>query len=85
MEVVEKQTGRKPAELEGPEFPYEMSSLWSAFLSLNSGRTAGFNGPQGLSFTEIKAWSELTDTLLSPLDVETIKKLDQVYLKVANG
>jgi hypothetical protein len=82
---VEKQTGRRPAELEGPEFPYQLSHLWSAFLFLNSGRASGFNGPQGLSFSEIKAWSELTATPVSPVDVEIIKKLDSVFLRVANG
>jgi hypothetical protein len=38
-----------------------------------------------LSFSEIKAWSELTATPVSPVDVEIIKKLDSVFLRVANG
>ena len=82
---MEKQTGKRPAELEGPEFPYQLSHLWSAFLSLSSGRSSGFNGPQGLSFSEIKAWSELTATPVTPADVDVIKKLDTVYLRAANG
>lgn len=71
--------------MEGPEFPHELSHLWFAFLSLHSGRTSGFSGPQGLSFSEIKAWSELTATPVTPADVDVIKKLDTVYLRAANG
>jgi len=82
---VEKQTGKRPKELEGPEFPYQLAHLWSAFLSLHSGRASGFSGPQGLSFSEIKAWSELTATPVTPADVDVIKKLDTVYLRAANG
>ena len=82
---MEKQTGRRPKDLEGPEFPYELSHLWSAYLSLSSGRASGFNGPQGLSFSEIKAWSELTATPITPADVDVIKKLDTLYLRAANG
>jgi len=38
-----------------------------------------------LSFSEIKAWSELTATPVTPADVDVIKKLDTVYLRAANG
>ena len=85
LETVEKQTGKRPKDLEGPEFPYELSHLWSAFVFLSSGRSSGFSGPEGLSFSEIKAWSELTATPVSPADVDVIKKLDTLYLRVANG
>ena len=85
LEVVERQTKKRPKELEGPDFPYELAHIWSAFLYLCSGRSSGFNGPEGLSFSEIKAWSELTATPVSPSDVEIIKKLDSVYLRAANG
>lgn len=71
--------------MEEPDFPIEMAHIWSAFLDMNSGRQQGFSGPQGLPFTEIKAWCELTNTDLSPFEVDALKRLDQTYLKVSNG
>jgi len=71
--------------LEPPEFPVELSQVWSAFLDLNPSRPQGFSGPLGLPYTEIKSYMELTDTPMTPLEVSVLKKLDQTYLKVANG
>lgn len=43
----------------------------------------GPNGPNPLSYTEIKAYLELSDTTLSPMEVGALKRLDSTYLKVA--
>lgn len=43
------------------------------------------NGPLPISYSEIKAWSELTDTPVSPFDVEVLKKIDALFLRIANG
>jgi len=45
LEQVERQTGRTPKKLEGPDFPISIEYLWSAFISLSSARTSGFSGP----------------------------------------
>jgi len=52
---------------------------------LSTGRTAGFSGPNPITFEQIKAWKELTGEVLSTRDVEAIKALDTVYIKVMNG
>jgi len=52
---------------------------------LNASRGAGFSGPNPISYSEIKAWVDLTDQDLSAKDVEVIKMLDGVYMKVANS
>lgn len=82
---MERQTGRRPQELEGPEFPHLVSHIWFAFLSLSRGRSQAFSGVAPLSALEIKSWCELSGEYLSPRDFESIKKLDSVFIKVANG
>jgi len=52
---------------------------------LSSGRTAGFSGANPITFEQIKAWKELTGEPLSPRDVEAIKSLDAVFVRVMNG
>jgi len=85
LEQVERQTGRTPQELEGPDFPFSVEYLWSAFLSLSNSRSIGFSGPNPITYEEIKAWKELTHTPLSARDIEAVKRLDLVYMRVMNG
>ncbi len=72
-------------ELLAPEFPELLDRQWKIFLRLNSARHVGEMGISGLSFTEIKAWCALMQETLKPLDVEIIKRLDDIYMRVANG
>ena len=86
LEQVERQTGRKIEALEPPtEFPVLISHVWSAFITLSNSRSAGFSGPNPITYEQIKAWKELTETPLASWEVEAIKRLDVVYLGVANG
>lgn len=86
LEQVERQTGRKIEALEPPtEFPVLISHVWSAFCILSNSRSAGFSGPNPITYEQIKAWKELTETPLASWEVEAIKRLDVVYLGVANG
>jgi hypothetical protein len=43
------------------------------------------NGPLPISYEQIKALKELTETSISPWEIEAIRKLDLEYLRVANG
>ena len=45
----------------------------------------GFSGPNPITYNEIKAWKELTDTPITYRDIVTIKRVDLVYIGVANG
>jgi hypothetical protein len=75
-----------PAGLEPPtKFPSLLSHLWSAFLVLNRARSAGFSGPNPISYEQIKAWKELTANDLEPWEVDVVMKLDGIYLGVAHG
>ncbi len=62
-----------------------MSHVWSAFISLSNSRTAGFSGPNPITYEQIKAWKELTDTPLDSRDVQGVMRIDAVYMRVANG
>ena len=84
LEAVERQIGRKPKELDGPDFPELLAYVWSAFISLNSARTVGFNGPNPISYPDILAWKELTGNSISFWEIEAIKNLDAVYMRVSN-
>jgi hypothetical protein len=81
---VEEQTGRTPLPLIGPEFPDEVLHVWSAFLLLSETRAQGFSGPLPITYSEIKSWIELTGNYLLPWEVEAVKKLDAVYMRVVN-
>tara|TARA_R110000868_G_scaffold22246_2_gene91350 strand:- start:2813 stop:3007 length:195 start_codon:yes stop_codon:yes gene_type:complete len=62
-----------------------ISHVWSAFISLSSSRGSGFSGPAPITFEQIKAWKELTETSIEPWEIEAIKRIDLLYLRVTNG
>jgi hypothetical protein len=82
---VERQIGRKPIELIGPEFPELLERVWFAFFDLNSTRGVGPSGPNPITYSEIKDYIELTGKALRPHEVEAVKRLDRIYLKVAHS
>jgi hypothetical protein len=82
---VERQTGKRPKELDGPEFPRKASHLWSAFLDLSNTRQQGMSGPLPISYLEIKTYCELYGIELDPVDVDAIKRLDNAFLRTANN
>ena len=63
----------------------ELGYIWEYFLELSSTRPQGYKGPLPITYQEIKAWKELTNHILSPWEVEVIKRLDQIYVKVVNN
>ena len=81
---VERQSGRTPWALQGPEFPELLEHVWAAFLLLNQTRGQGFNGPLPISHQEIDAWKRMTDNKLLPWEINAVKRLDAVYLRVVS-
>jgi hypothetical protein len=82
LQEVERQSGRAPMALQGPDFPELLEYVWTAFLLLNSTRGQGFSGPLPISYQEIDAWQRITNNTLLPWEIEAIKRLDAVYLRV---
>jgi len=81
LEQVERQTGIRPKGLEGPDFPFLLSHIWSAFVACSKARTGGFSGANPLTYENIKSWIELTGTPLDPREVEAVKELDVIYIR----
>lgn len=62
------------------ELPVLFIDVWGWFLELHSTRGSNGFGLNPISYSEIKAWSELTGRNPSPEDVRLIKMLDTVAL-----
>ncbi len=75
--------GHRDSQLDSePEIPDAAEHLWLWFWELDSGRQVGM-GHSPLSWGDIKAWMELTQTPLSPWEVGLFKQMDQAYLEMA--
>lgn len=74
LQAIAEQTGDY-SELEGPDMPEIVTHVWEWFLELSSARSEG-----GISYSEIKAWLELTGRSISPFELTLIKKLDILFL-----
>jgi len=65
--------------------PQELEWVWSVFLELDAARSSGGMSISSISFSDIYAWCQLTDTCLERWELNTIKGLDSARLKAANG
>lgn len=85
LESVERQTGRRPAELDGPELPADGSHIWAWFLELSVGRGSNGFGPDPISWLDVLAWTVLTRTIARPAEIEAIMALDRAWLAAQAG
>lgn len=81
---MQKQIGKVPKELIGPEFPHYCQHLWDTFIDMSKGRTYGMSGPNPLSWEGIKAWCDLNRIVLSSHEVDIIKAVDMLWVRVSN-
>lgn len=80
---IQKQYNITPPELVEVEVSYLVMYLWESFLELNSTRQSGM-GVNSISYSEIKAYCDLTQTVFSPYEIKVIKMLDRVFLEHYN-
>lgn len=80
LESVERQTGRRPAELDGPELPADGSHIWAWFLELSTGRGSNGFGPDPISWLDLLAWTALTGMITRPAEIDAIMALDRAWL-----
>jgi hypothetical protein len=66
--------------MEGLPFPKGFTYLWDWYGELGSSRQNGM-APNPLTFTEIKAWADLTQRDVAPWEIEIIKTIDNSYLR----
>lgn len=81
LEQVEKATGRRPVDLDGPEFPILCENVWNDFASLSSRRSYGMGGPLPITYESIFAWCNLTRVRLNSWELEVIEALDSLWLR----
>jgi hypothetical protein len=81
---VQKMIGRPPEGLIGPPMPTRVVHIWEMFLSLHSGRSYNVGGPSPLSWSDMKAWADLTNADLKDWEVHAIKALDSVWLRIVS-
>ena len=55
--------------------------VWGWFWELSQRRTAGFDSPNPLAWTEIQAWQTLTRTLILPEEIQLILMMDSAWLE----
>ncbi len=79
LESVERQTGVRPSDLDGPDMPPDGAHVWVWFLALCEGRSSSGFGPNPISYLDILAWSLLTGTIVRPSEVAAIMALDREY------
>jgi hypothetical protein len=69
-----------PKELDPPTFPPEATYILQTFSEIGQGRQGGIGGPAPVSWTEIKAYAELTQQVFEPWEIMLIKELDNAYI-----
>ena len=74
-------TGNKPQKLDEPYFPNVVVHIWEWFNTLNDARASTGFGVSPITYSEILAWSSLTNNKPSPWEVAVIKLLDTLYIK----
>jgi hypothetical protein len=70
--------------LDLPSVPRELEYLLGWFWEIRSAVGGSGFGANPISFSEIKAWCDLTDIELSPWEVFVLKRMDNEFLKISN-
>jgi hypothetical protein len=81
LQQVAKVTGKPPQDLVSPPFPDRAGHIWQAFLELHTGRSYSANGPNPLSWSDIKAWDDMMRVGLKDWEVRAIKALDVLWMQ----
>lgn len=76
---VERQTGKRPQELDGPICPHELLYLWSWWSELHQG-----SPPEGITYTDLLAWGTLYQIHFQSFELSAIMHLDRAFRMFAN-
>lgn len=71
-----KHTTRTPA----PEVPIEGDEILGVFTELSRSRGNSQNGPLPITFLEIKAYCDLYDLELEPVELNILQALDEAWM-----
>ncbi|WP_419773338.1 phage tail assembly chaperone [Haemophilus seminalis] len=81
LQVIEQQLGITPEELNNPPLNIAVGYLLEYFYAVSSSRQCGMSA-NPITFSEILAWSQLTNTSLARWEIEVIKRLDILWLNI---
>lgn len=75
---------REHAERELTPTPIERGTeyLLRLFQDLDRSRGRDMAGPLPITYTEIKAYSDLSQTSFDPWELETLRQMDAMYIQV---
>ena len=71
-----------PDDYKSLPMPENYRHCWSWFGELSRTRSSNGFGQNAISYSEIDAWSRLTNIELTPLEVSAIMRLDSAYLTI---
>ena len=74
-------TGKMPQKLDAPYFPSAVAYVWTWFNELSNARVSTGFGVSPITYSEILAWSQLTDSEPTPWEVAVIKMLDVLFIR----
>ena len=84
LQAVERQTGRKPAQLEMPDLPVELSHAWNWFLELHQRRTYSERGPNPVAWPDLLAWREIRGKRPTQFEWDCLLSLDGAFFSSLN-
>ena len=77
---MERRTGTRPPDLDGPDLPPDAEHIWLWFLDLNAARGGGFGGPNPITYEAMQAWIALTGIIVRPSEIQALRAVDEVWL-----
>jgi len=80
LQIVERQTGRTPEQLTPVEYDECLQYVWEWFCDLSGGRGYSDIGPSPLTYTEIKAWADLTKQDPEAWEIQVLKRIDRIFI-----
>lgn len=77
---LQKATGVRPADLDGPAMPREVRHVYDWFRECR----AGYTMDKPITWEGIHAYCSLTGTTMWPEEVRLLKSFDMTFLRVMN-
>lgn len=81
LQAVEKKTGVVDELIaNAPPLPSGLEQLWAKYLSLHESRGSTGFGMARITYSDIAHFKSVTGAMLSPWEVDAIRKLDNLWL-----
>ena len=78
--MIEDRSQEAREKLKPIEYDDCLQYMWGWFCDLSGGRGYSETGPAPLTYTEIKAWAELTKQDPEAWEIEVLKRIDRTFI-----